>query len=282
MNPIQVNFLDAILALDGLNSYVRSKSYVNNGIHCKFAVYHMKLQALRYMHEQGRVLMRGIKVKAKCKRCTGGKWESMDGYYSGDNCRYCDGKGNAVLKFVEFRCDIGFDVLVWHVPEVVSRGGIATSITYYLGGYEGEKWSPNQPGKDLLPTDVIEFLNIAEEVFTKPAENRYGDDCQYASNDMVYTMELGTKPNCCERCKQDQDLLILQHLRNGFFEWTACLCKKCEQQTEGSFNHEFPYHLVTEPIRKWHRRHVDYYNTIVYPNNRWTSQSGVMPHFSEP
>src|ERR1700758_5624372 len=107
--------IQAMHAIDRLNSWVRSKSYSEGSTGGpRRAVYHMKRQAIVAAHRlsipQNHMLIESV---TQCRDCSGsGRYLP---WWGGplDHCYRCNSTGQARLRFIVSE----YDGIRWHTPE---------------------------------------------------------------------------------------------------------------------------------------------------------------------
>lgn len=241
--------IEAIEALDRLNSWVRSKSFRSGA---RRMIYHMKSDVLWCSNLP--MEHRGIIVAVKCRDCGGtGRYRDWGGNLL-DHCRACNSTGTAKLRFIETKIA---ERIVWHTPaEKYPRG--------WEGGFEIEmSYAPNQIGNDLEISEAARLLNLAEPCFPRPHDccTEYGE-----FNDFNYSLYVGrTDPEICSLCGTMNDRQYGYSVTRNHIEWSDFACVKCEKDFEkknGGIVSIFkafalPQHLVSHPeIQRWMDRHA--------------------------
>lgn len=269
-----------ILAVDALNSWVRSESIKHQWHYSaqafKRSLYFFKKAAIKRAHEEGAVWARGIRTQAQCNRCGGsGIFVDWEGETRG-RCRGCAGTGTATLRFLETRIDLGDKTLTWHHPED-GHGGLSTSLGYHLGSVLVHDWKPNTPGKDLPHLDALKLVNQVEHFFVDRPADYWGEDIgEGRYNDFLYSWPLGRAPFFGERCEfcgeTNQDLLQGYCVCRHMFEWTGLACKRCDTEPgSGKIFERFeirPEKLSPELI-EWQHRHAEFYNAKLSSKDSW-------------
>jgi len=168
---ISNSFWTPILALDRLNSWVRSTSRFGLQGTLKRTIYWTKTHAILDISKIYSIKMRRVMVKTECRKCDGTgvfvhwyDWDYGHGREGGEPCLGCRATGTATLKFVE--TFIG--PIRWHTPQ---REWYSSSLDVYVpfpchygqrndDGYELTEWKPNQPGREMTNEEVIRDMLI--------------------------------------------------------------------------------------------------------------------------
>lgn len=229
MNELSPELTEAILAVDALNPWVRSESYRRQHVSSpKHAVYWLKRCALKAASDAGCAYSRVVATIAECHRCNGsGRYVNWDGHDCGP-CRRCASSGevgSVILYFVETHIygHGGFlELCCWHSP----------TESFPLPRPEGlpgeTSWRPNTVGKDLRPSEVAHFLNVAETAFTERPGKRYVVDCAPV-DDFAYKLYVGeTSADICSICRSQPPKVGSFCVSRGPIGWKDHACAACD------------------------------------------------------
>jgi|SRR5579872_2930358 len=218
-----------ILAIDRLNSWVRSESYRKGHWHSSpfYAIYWLKGQAIEWADNNLTCQHEHIRAMVVCRGCSGtGKYYDSNGY-TWPHCRACSSTGRHSLMFVETRIQNG---PTWHIPhQKFFRGYGKPSIPWELARV-AEDWKPNQVGRDMTVDEVARDLNTAEMYFTKRPhvhETDWGE-----RNDFAYKLYVGNTGKVCAFCGDNAEQCGYG-VSFGRISWTDYACKKCAEPYPG-------------------------------------------------
>jgi hypothetical protein len=276
-SPELVRLQDAVLAVDRLNSWVRSESYRNRGAGKEF-IYFLKRQSLKALdawsisHAQdeeweNRLYLSHsiVVVPSVCRTCGGdGIWRDWESDATGP-CRNCRQTGQRVLTFVETTASVGWIcrrvLIAWHTPPddwPLTRPDCWPSET---------RWRPNQKGADLTPAEVAAALNIAEVYFPDRPGRRWTRD-GYEYDPAKYSLDVGETERRCHFCGTEgsEGNVITRYgcSRHGVC-WSDHACRECRDKSDrrnpgkaAIFDEfAFPAALASDPaIVAWRERHA--------------------------
>ncbi|HEX7313269.1 MAG TPA: hypothetical protein VF297_05085 [Pyrinomonadaceae bacterium] len=253
-------FEASVRALDGLNSWVRSKDYRHNYSASNgpmHAIYFYKELAIARAHALLSMSMRRVKSTVKCRGCGGtGRYVDSCGYEH-NHCYDCLSSGSVTLYFVETEFSFG---VKWHTPREKFPCGLTdTGWAWDRDAYEETDWRPNQPGKELPLEEVCRRLNTVETYFTERPKPYHWtrdwgsgvrDDAKY----MLYVGETDARKCAfCGRKPQGHSYVV----RRGRLGWRDHCCGECETRAGQEFRSVFDafpvpeYLLEGEEVRKW-------------------------------
>ncbi|MEW6735019.1 MAG: hypothetical protein AB1489_27255 [Acidobacteriota bacterium] len=252
----------AILAVDKLNSWVRSRSYKGHYDRGpKDAVYWLKRCALIAAHKAQLPWSNClIDVVVKCRDCSGtGRYYHWDWDEEFDHCYRCSNTGQARLTFVETQIDCG-NIICWHTP----RYKFPIYGVELANKYEESNWQPNTPGKDLSPDEAAKNLNIAESYFTnRPGIEitRWGQEYDVFNYNLYIGKTDSRRCSLCGAMAEERAYMV----RRDRIIWEDYACDKCNQKyrEKGRSTDIFevfpvPAYLIEHPdIQDWiNRNHV--------------------------
>jgi hypothetical protein len=246
--------MDAIHALDRLNSWVRSPCYSPSWSGPRDAIYRMKRVAIRRASESGIATHRGITVPVKCRRCNDqGRYIDWDGRDRGA-CWTCNGTHQVMLDFVETRITDG---PTWHSPW--QHFPLPTPCRRELV----LDWKPNSMGIDMKPSDVAACLCSTEMVFAEPHVSFRCDydGMEYRDDPFNYCLYIGiVNADRCGLCGRPENDGASYVARRGRICWHDHACIACEalaRSTSVSIYEQFktPADLITGAITDWIVRH---------------------------
>ena len=223
---------ESIWAMDRLNSWLRSPS-ARRGLYGSpyRAIYFLKREAIQWADANLACFHSAVKVKAKCRDCSGtGRY--VDSYgYEWPHCRACDNRGSLSLEFVQTIIRGG---PVWHTPWLkfcVHRGRPHTShfvnVPRDLIRWVDDEWSVHQLGRDLTPEEVARDLNTIEGFWTNRPRPYYTD---YGGpfDDFKYKLYVGTTdPSVCSLCGDRANENYTYGVSRGCIQWSDHACKTC-------------------------------------------------------
>ena len=228
--------IEAYVALDRLNSWVRSKGYWEWSHHGpKYVIYDWKNELIKAAIKNGIATTSAIRLLLTCRDCDGSKRYTDSYGYKFPHCRKCFSTGVSDLAFLVTRMH-GF---TWHTPRDKSWG-----FDLPEGSWEGAKlsvdWEPNQVGKDLETWQVAECLNILEPMLPKPGSHGICDsgdwygECDHSK----YKLHLGRSERICQLCgrgsiwnpddKESKMDGVHHHVSRGNMAWSAWACDPCK------------------------------------------------------
>lgn len=244
---------ESLLALDRLNSWVRSKSWYPDGCGPKNWIYAMKGTALRQAFALGLRADRSVYYMATCRDCGGtGRYVDNTGF-AHDHCWACENTGEVKLRFVESTIPAGKQLIIWHSPFPRSASGYITEAEVPV-----TDWKPNTPGRDMTPAEVCEALLLAEDAFAAGTPKAYME--RYIGEDDLhndqYRLHLGQCANArCSVCHRPVQDGTPYTARAGRILWTELVCTVCRRLVPKVYEHFRkvpPVELTSDPaVMAW-------------------------------
>lgn len=242
---------DAILALDRLNSWVRSTSYPHLAYGPKAWIYAMKRTVLRLAGEVKLREDRSIVVTVPCRDC-GGTGRYISGWGTRfDHCYACNSSGEVALRFVESTIPAGGREIVWHTPWMK-----AGAMYDHENAVPVTDWVPNTPGCNMTPSEVCKALLVAEDAFaTKTPRHHFDDEWGYDAAPRTidqYDIHLGECVNAtCGVCYRPVSAGVGHTARAGRIHWRERVCGVCQKLVPHYYEHFRkvpPAELTSDPI----------------------------------
>lgn len=262
----------AILAMDRLNSYVRSEAHNRHYLaqSLKPVVYALKRRLLAafpdphwHKEEFGKrrfydfsASHRFMIVIAECRACSGtGLWSSWQDVKRTEPCNRCE-KGRTLLYFVESTLYGPYHLLpavkelaIWHSPVEQFPLARPTNLPY-----QRTDWKPGLAGQDCTVAAVAEALNTVEPLVAMLSAPRWSLPLVPA-----YRLYIGeTMPGCRVCGEGDRENLTRQREVSGPVEWTVYLCDRCKGCRGADTSQYVPVELLrghsSSGIRAWIRR----------------------------
>jgi hypothetical protein len=225
LQPVKALSIDALLAIDRLNSWVRSPQYRGRQINGpKALVYHLKRQAISHARELRVSDERSVFVEVECRDCSGtGRYTNWDGF-TYDHCRACGNSGEVKLYFLETSIPAGGRVIRWHSPSSQAGGGFS-----FQDAVQVTDWQPNTNGRDLTVAEVCRDLLTAEAAYPKPLVTgiRYQHDDDTGVDENRYRLYLGESEKRCCLCGREEGEMYRFHQTAWRVSWTAHVCPVC-------------------------------------------------------
>ena len=263
-------------ALDRLNAHARAYG-------CGWrAIYEYKTVASIALGLAGELTARPFEMGVKCNKCDGtGRFTYWDGGTA--RCRSCDGRGIAVLKFVEAQ----HGERIWHhpvrhlsYPVLEAAWGIQRSVwpateaerPYWQmidgttrpisWGPPPASWGPNRPGERLGDTEAAEALNAVEPWILALAPDRLGRfhwKLGEARREMRrYRLSLDREDTICFRCGAPKGAQTPRMGGSGsrFLDFSRAVCQEHYEERPPVWPSEPHPDCITLPVLDWLARHV--------------------------
>lgn len=254
----------AIDALDHLNSFVRSNAHRDYALSSpRRYIYLAKSWAVKAIYElKLPQSFTHVQVTLQCRDCAGtGRY--VDDYgYKHDHCWKCSSTGWVTLKFIETFVDISRKVVRWHTP--IEHYPIYEDTDEERYPYRVTHWQPNQPGKDLAPWEVAQYLNVVHGYFDFRFQQRHNIRLSIRDGEAYnYKLYVGsTDPRACSLCKAPARPIRICMSRHNI-AWHDYTCTECDtkmRQEKRSSNDvlALPAFLITHPeIQRWIQFHPE-------------------------
>lgn len=248
----------ALQSMDVLNRWVRKTGCSRP----RKAVYWLKSKyAIRDAIMAGALTqMRLIQTVVKCNRCKDGIFLDWEGEPRG-RCYHCDGKGVAVLKFVETLIVINDRHFTWHSP---------LSYSSWLGWPMNDlepvtvtDWQPGKEGIDLDIETAVRHLNVVENHWTqwqKEAPYDYGfdeyDSTRYYNFNYALSLPASGDASSCWRCAGNKIVECVVTFPPGLeTRWPTCAACEKDPKIWDEIKAQ-PLPKLGPELEAWRQRHM--------------------------